>query len=1552
MMKTTNTLGILLVGLFMAATAIGATTIWPYELPAKAGPNDQALHCEKANEIIAAGGSLVPGHYYTGFEACKKWCDDNGVPLVAFWSNSDCIHCLYAEWAMNDGSFREWAAANDAGKVIYCFCFNGMSGMPDQKPGTAYTWLKNGSLKSFPFSALYWKKQGASKPTVELHQSGDPLFSDDAFNAGAHLNEESIPERVRVIESKLSTYFKDWHPVPPYAGGYFTQTNYPYASPQAEARTAFVDVEIVRSSLVATNQQMKIFVDGANAGNDPVTINWAENQVAQTNRIEDFDTKWFDKTGRDVVLQLMDGDEVMSELRIACVAPENSTGNPKWIGESFAPGEWTMDFAKAKEKVKNGTDGYKYLLVCAQGSLWCPDCGRVEKNFLGVTDGGGNNRFAKWAKDNKVALVTVDIPNFSSESIEAASPCLLKREAYLTNPESAKESAMHSGLGYLTRNMISDKAAAEALATNHFLVSKMTYEGGFNRPEERDYKGRIYRCGAPVFVLLDKKGDVRAELVRLAEDSPTNSSNFDNYLKRFNEMLDIAGADGNETEIENNYVSKENSIVFAANGGTQKARLCNADMYDTFRLDGFKGNARQVVVVKGDADKGFDGDAELTVEFQKIGADGTKETLGTAVSGQLKNGITNAYTFSEAGDYYVQVRGWGSNRADGYKSAAFSMASTKDGHFQNYSITGSTVAVPQEDKATITPPEGSKTVYVQLAEGVIYRIGGMAEGGCAALAPIEGHPGFFRATASVDMAAVTVAADKTELSYQIWNAGAVGFVQTSAEVTESVCDLTGEPLAIAVNRLHGKSGRVVMSVWVDPSETTLAETRYELIGTNELGQVDVVWEDGKAFTTNVWLLIKDDLFYDGTTKVVLKASVDGGEAGDVGLIPGQDVFTLTVTEDDKQTPGKIYFTRAERGFARKGVIYARAGEGARIYATRNETDGLDGLVAGVLKSTVSGTTFETEDPRNLEDLEQDLPGITDLIPYLRGAKFLYWSSREGGERWVKVANIPAGKTAKVTLTPVGGVRGISASNTVTIVSIADDAPGFAVTEQEWKVYRYVNCGTDFVELTGVKDGDKVSFSKVAGTLPAGLSLSYVEGRMLLSGTTTAKAGVYEPVIQVRANRNGKIVPGMVVVLRLKLVDPTNQQSGQGEDEYNKACHVSRTLKDIPVYRQNGGKEVWRLVGTVQLTIPPNGRISARYTGLDGSISFSSKGWQGLTGDDATLMAELTGSRKGWTMGIEAHPDYSVGLQIDGPLPDGGGAAPHYICSAGGLPWTKDRTAADWADTYTVALKPGDIVVPGTFEKDPDPGRVPAGYGYLTLKMTSASAIRSGTFTMAGMLPNGTAVSGSCTLENSGGAIAGLSICKVSSKDKFSTTLNITAKAKASGERRCVESPVITEGDSDSWTCNGYWEHTEKNASFAREYTAHGSYYDATEDLGGCCEKFYQSTTLNFYVDGAYVGGSAFQPAVKVEAHAIKLQDPNPNGVTLSFNKSTGVVSGTFRHPGQDGRRVSYKGVVVNGWGEDCGCGNYDVYLPFISASCYWSEGTPRQTCGDMVEVTK
>ena len=1459
-----------------------------------AAPSPDDMGCKDAREVIKAGGKLELGQWYIDWATCKSYAEANDIPVLFIWSNKTCKHCKYTDLVFMQDDFKAWAANNDAGRIIYCYMankekFNGVK-CPDQEGSPAYNWMYKtpDTLKAYPFVTLYWKGHGGSDGIL-LHTTGDKLCSGDAtgenFNAASHMSDDSFPKRIPNVIAKMEAAFKDWHPTPEYTyeGGWFTQTNYPWATPEAEKTTKYVDVEIRRSSTVVFTQDLQVV--GRESGT--VKVTWAEGQLVQTKRIEDF-SKYFD-AGKDVTLKLMglneDGKPVeVSGTKVKCFTDDEakpSAANPKWFGEDFGFGEWTMDLTNAQKMVRGTTGSKVYTLVLMAGSLWCPDCYKTDKYFLNQKDGSGNNKFEKWAKEHNVALVQIDLPRLTEGTV--MTPTLLSREPGIGGfSGDAGAWTETSGVGYLTRKGVSDAEAAEVLARNVELAQKNTYEGGFHRPEDTNR----YRTGVPIFVLLRKDGTVAARLTRFASESPTTFDKFDNYLKRFDEMLDIA--ENNLTEIENNGVTDSNELSLKTNGGVETNRISHTDDRDVFRLAYVSGNAKLKATVKGVAS-----DAEVVVSFVTRGAD-DKEVELASKGGKLdqEGGIVLESVFSRGGGAFVKVA------AKDITSDAFKVDSPKAANFQTFEIKTELINLePGEDKATAKPLKGSDTVTIALEEGTVYRLGGEATNCCAKLEAIANHPGFYRATGSGTFDLKLAEVDG-ELSYQKWKAGTVGFETGSAEVDRSVCDTSRQPLEIPVVR-DAKSGWVKVRVSLDTESEAYADGRVWLMNGGDKAVAELEWADGdtEAKIVKVWIEDKlgewDELTEIPLTITAIESECDAdGEGYAAAIDEARSVFTLQVTDQVTGETGTVTISEVVPEFARQTTIYARESEGVTLTAVRKGGDAQ--LVAALLiPSNKENTTIETEDSSDITTIEQEYPAVTNLADYaeLKDGKFLWWANRESGEKKVRIKVSPAGKSSKITLRALAPLENAGDEGSITIIAVKDSVPGFVESGREIHLTRYIECEESPFALTNLVADGGISFSKMFGKLPSGLKVARGPdgASMVLTGTPKAKPGSYPVTYRVKQGS----VAGTTIALDIQVHDIT-EYGPAGEQPNLVVAGKSRTLKSIPVF----DRACECMVGTLQLTVPATGKLSAKLVTADGKDSFGSKNWLGRD-LDGTMEADLVSRKTDAILHVEADRQGGVVAQFTE-----GRWANLMAFTDGAVAWSKDEPADNWEGNYTVALENKGLVA----------GQVQLpGHGYLTLKMQTSSACRKGRFKVAGKLANGKKVSASVILQMIQQK-ACLPIFSSSSKDVFAALAEIDRGAYGkTDQRECVRTPEFAIEINDDITDYKSFNALQTIRASARavpdgrvSYRLRGSWWNPAEPLCEC-----QGVT-----EVPFVLGSNVVTKVKVEFAdgKNKLTSKEEDRLVIDLKNSTGIIEGTIK--GETDK--PFFGIVVNGE-KDCGC---------------------------------
>lgn len=1485
-------------------------TMHPYELPA--GKLGAGMGCTYAT----AGMKLELGKWYTNWSVCKDYCDKNGIPLVMVWSNATCIHCWYCDVCFIQDSFKEWAATHNAGKVIYCFMAGGdKNGAPDQIGSAAYNWMYYGGgrrLSAYPFCVLWWKKNG-----VNVRKTGDELCNSKSFT------DASIPTRTANIIAEMEAAFAGWAPVE-YAGGKMELDETEGNRLEADSGTKEIEIELVRGEDVkdiATNNLVAV-VGPDGATKDTVNVAWKKGETKKTVKI-DISKAGFTADGQQASLVFKDADGTAQSTNHVTFVEGNSVDNPLWIGERSASGaglqdasstpglafgEWTMDLDVAKQRVA-AAEGDAYTLVAVVGSLWCHDCANTTRNFVDVKDASGNNRLAAWAKANQVALVTVDVPNFSTNSVECASPTLLSRKSYSTQlafelpeygmydvskggaPESLTQATARSGLGYLTRKGATDDEALAVLTRNYNLVSKDISEGGFHSGLD----SRAYRTGVPIYVLLDKQGNVAARMTRFASVSPlaADKAQWDNIIKRFDEMLAIAkGGEHADGGVWQNDCPSADVAGFKANGGSAAGEISHADAQDVFKLEGVGGNALQKITVTGESD------AEVSVQFMKLNAEGKAEKVGEAASGKLSAGVVLEQTFTEAGDFFVKVAG-------DVAGKDFGATNAKAGNFVPYALSGAVVLVPQETKATGTAADTSDTVTMRLVKDGDYRLQGVDTTKIAGLLnpyTEEANCKFFTALVDGDVEIPLFYGQGGDITYQLWVPCTVGFAAGEASVGEDA----GE-VKVALARKEGKSGEVTVRVTLDDENTTLYESDDGKKPRFEFEPAEITWKDGEDHETNVVVkVLKEGNRYDGDGVVALKVELVSDENHDTKLATTS--FTLKVTEKDEAKPGEVAFADAEPFFSKAQTVFVRAGEGAKIYASRLNAS--DGAVTVKVNAT-SGATVEID-------------GVQTNV--------ISWANHDSADREVTVKGLSAGRSATLTLaSPTGGLVLSKAQRKVTVTAVAADGPEFQSPEASEMLAQYV-AFSNVYRLASAPAG-RVAFAKVSGTLPSGLKVRYnaAENAMAVWGVPT-KAGEYTVVYQAKDGSKA----GLAQKIDFKVVSPV-QGDGEAGVAANGSVAKARSFTGIPVIDSEGK----RLAGLLNVTIPTKGSVSAKYKCAAGTISFSAKSWADFDAATGALTAEPLTRTKGYAMTVSVAADGS----FEATLKDPAGAA--LAVAHDGNVWSKTNSAEDWKGYYTVSLPFAGVVSEGR------EGIAPRGAGYLTLKMNTRTAWNKGEVSWAGKLSNGTAISGkSLLVKAEDDCYAYLPVFARSSVDVFSAYARINAKAMENKDEVGCQAVFEHEDVHAGWT------HTERydETSFQVDLDVFGGLYDSSEDFAATYEVFYPATSpvLGFDLSGLGgwvldngVAGEVEDLSAEIGTSTIKIASGQTNAqrATLSFNRSTGIVTGSFKLPYTDAKgaqktiAAKYAGVVLIGWGEGCGCGpeQVETVLPFVNGSFFFSD---------------
>ena len=793
------------------------------------------------NPSVAAGrfygyrtASEGPGN--DAFAKAKALAEAEGVPLVVVWSHESCHFCsdFIADINGHSADAKKWMTEN---RAVFAFFKATGYDPPNMKDddhaaaGLGYTSPK-ACLDAWNFIDIRGAAYNHYWPLVEFYYkppTGPAIYCDDPDDSGKSFTWLADRYAKWVRDNRIGD-----------GNGRFTAvggTEYDRYEVDEGTTNLYVRLEREKnaSALVWTNDLVGVWPNGAGV---TVTqqVAWAAGESARMVSLPLVRTADL-PVGKDIALTLYDHADgsVRGVVSAVCVKVETNASNPLWIGErdkdTLAWGEWTMDLDVATQKVAAVTAGRAYTLVLLAGSLWCPDCYNTDHHFLDATNAAGEVRFTKWAQDRRVALVTVDLPSLGDAT--AITPTLVNRDSGLGYFDKTGAFAMisKSGLGYLSRKNASEDAAAAVLARNMYLASHNTDDGGFHRPED----SKVYRTGVPIFVLLRKDGSVAARFTRWADVSPADSTNWDSYIRRFDELLSIAdGEHADPSEIENNHPSSTTNAVPSADG-MAKGELCNADFRDAFRLDGAGEGTYQIVEVSG-ADA-----ANVKVSFHCKDAAGKVEAVkGAETTGSLSGGVSLFRQFEKKGEYFVQIEG-----AD-ITSPEFSDACAKQDNFHAYTVETKSVLEPAEKAAEAQASSGSTKVQMLVEEGVEYRVTGIA----------GGVPGKFESKggdiylAKVDgVVELTTLVPGGTVVFQIWRPGKVEFRDPKGVRVIEYAE-TG---IVTVVRSGGSSGSNVVSVVCDNPP---GDDRFEWKNTT------LVWADGESGERSVRFPIRPNGTYD------------------------------------------------------------------------------------------------------------------------------------------------------------------------------------------------------------------------------------------------------------------------------------------------------------------------------------------------------------------------------------------------------------------------------------------------------------------------------------------------------------------------------------------------------------------------------------------------------------------------------------------------------------------------------------------------------------------
>ena len=1458
---------------------------------------------EKELKPAPVTGKAEIGVWDTDFEMVKAKADRYHIPMVVFWGHVGCQYCEFMIHCLNLANCQKYFKNR---QILMAFelapkDFNETRDA-DKYPG--YKWmLANGANTGYPLMAVYWKKADGSvvsdffcgarsqSPNSGRHMTISEGNTDEKIIKAVHKYDDYWYDTYRPglavgntmlyqLEATIENTIMDFEYVEPSDGefalsdseGSHLEAEMSYAEDDmpGEAVTPFVTVPLRRlgtggadiSNWLVASWKEEVFKGTGVTVTNAVTVT---NEIAWVGGVQEIWSQidFKNPVVGDVSLSLLGEAKAEVDTSIVRIVGRQpvSQENPLWLGErtadTLAAGEWTMDLDVAKSRTAKQV-GEAYTLVMVGGELWCPDCMGFRANVLETTE------FANWADGHNVSLVLVDRPRDNQQC-----PTLLS----FTEADGGV-----SGAAYLSRKGVTPEAAAAQFAvcyTNCFKTWNYAYE---NRQ----------RLWLPTALLLRKDASLVAKLV--GDRNYPNGTTFtlDDYMRRFEEMVELAEDD--EGEFANNDWTTTEDEVAAC--GTIEGTLSAVDglvssstagrPVDYIRLTGVLAGT-EVFARIGSTD-GSDAKARFSIlrQLRK-----TAVAPGEVVSSNctLKAGAEiSAQVDPELFDYYLKVEGQEPDGIFAYSNALSSVRA--------YRIETSYGVSPRETESTIAV---SGSIDMSVEYGKEYRLS--VSTGTLACDDLVALGGGFYAVRDPGTVRVTLTFSKPcDFTFAVWNPGEVGFSWSEDEFAEGsgICP-------ISVVRAGGSSGEARATVSLPDWEAGV-DFAYYSWPTNSDGtpkSVTLSWaagESGVKTLTNLVALTQ--LGYFGDFTVRLKLETVPGSSAEVGE---DDEFRATILEKDLPAKGQVAIVGTDPALQTgKTIVWAREGEPVKVFVERQV--GYDGDISATLSGNLVGSTNLTW--RNKADRILEPVFIAPTFEALKG------------------------KTS-VTLTLKSSDRTVpvpTAGKTVTIKVISKDALSFATKSVGWAATQYVAFSND-VAIAGEPSG-KVSVKRLSGSIPSGLSAKVVGDRMVLSGTPS-RAGTFHATYQVVETVGGRSLAGDTVDIAISVADIA-ESTYAGAQLPVKAVSMSGLVAEY----QN--EDDYRsLAGLISLTCSRKGLSSASYDSWYGKVSFRSAGWKSYVSDDGfdTLELEAVSGEYVLTLRVMGG-DSSIFAycQIKDPhFPNGDdllGVFSNVI---------KGEEAKAWTGVYNVNFSTNAI---GNALR---PENAPTGHAYMKLNIT-ASAAKSGKFSFAGMLADGTTLSGSTSLYEA-------TLTKIA-EEFFGTDKKVAFVPlfKRQGAANVFAGGLwIGEGGAAHWQDNPRlittripfaWHHVntgvlEDGGTEAYDvlYDANGGYYDTKMKLEDYAATWDLSTGYTINVDKSDFPVSEIHGEVvsvadtalaDVSGQTMKLDRTTASsGLTFSFSRSTGVFSGRFKVGFADGVSVwaNYKGIVLPGWGEGCGgCG--------------------------------
>lgn len=917
------------------------------------------LVCQASADTISATSAdqpIVPGEWHLSLDKALALAKDTGIPVLGFWANTGCSHCSEViRQAVNTSEFTAWRQR----KQLLMVTGEGRSGLA----GELYTWTKaaasdDGDL-SYPFIRIYWVKRDGTVQT-------DYRFSGYPYDASA-----------QTLIDKIESYVADF--------SYHGQAVFGFTGEaEIEPASPAVPLPLIRrygdAGTLTNTLSFARTCEGGGVTNWTESLIWAD---GETNR-NVFVANEGHYVGGMVTVTLSASGEA-DQTRVLSMVGEQATDihNPRFVGEPFNFGEWTMDLDAATNAVAQSADESARTMILFT-AMWCPYCAGFEDDVL------QSEAFKEFAQTNHLALTVINIP--SRDGLYAGSP--LTHNVFTNTANSADRRIGLNGTSYMTRHGITPEAGWARIE------QILAFERQLTLPDKTF-------VNLPAVVMLRKDGSIASRIpgyycFNYSREGtvypPYMRFQLECNMTRLHEQLAMTQAARVFDHEENNNYAVWTCETLGLQSPLDETLAAN-DEADYFVLGAVDGTEQRVTLTGSDP----------------VGVALSIYSNGVSVanaSGLLTEGVSAAVAVSTAAVYQVCVR---------TNDAAFSFTNTVSTLHAYHAETMVTLAAHESASslrvASATNAAGVFDATMPILAGECYRfatVDAQLVLPSGAFEAVVGEPDVYRALEGGSVT-LSLTADSSEgtFSWQLWRPGTVGFVQTNQTVSE-----TAESVEISVERSDGGSGSCAVRIDLDPDQTT-ATAGEDFDDLFSSGAV-LVWADGETGTKSFTVPLRDDAGYEGDETLALTLAVTEGSTS---AIEGRTNTVVSLVENDTPTVGRLMLSEAGGFFARTSPLTVIATEGDRVRLGVSRVDGMSMVVTGLLSATAGEITPDTLTWAN--NARESTQYATLALPML--------------------ADVPQG-VVTVKLTSQGKVGVVSSKKRVTVRLIAEDAPLFATNE--------------------------------------------------------------------------------------------------------------------------------------------------------------------------------------------------------------------------------------------------------------------------------------------------------------------------------------------------------------------------------------------------------------------------------------------------------------------------------------------------------------------------